>query len=80
MECVICRHGVLEGGSATVVLERGEATLIEVYRAKVPVPGPDRVFWIETGTEKPASCRCSGVRPGGPSTTSTGRRNAQEIG
>ncbi len=28
MECVICRHGILEDGSATVVLERGEATLI----------------------------------------------------
>lgn len=28
MECVICRHGTLENGSATVVLERGEATLI----------------------------------------------------
>ena len=28
MDCVICRHGTLEDGSATVVLERGEATLI----------------------------------------------------
>ncbi len=25
--------------------------LIEVYRAKVPVPDPERVFWIRTGTE-----------------------------
>lgn len=28
MECAICRHGTLENGSATVVLERGEATVI----------------------------------------------------
>jgi YgiT-type zinc finger domain-containing protein len=28
MSCVICRHGILENGSATVVLERGETTLI----------------------------------------------------
>ena len=28
MDCLICRHGTLEDGSATVVLERGEATLI----------------------------------------------------
>ena len=28
MECAICRHGALEGGSVTVVLERGEATVI----------------------------------------------------
>lgn len=28
MKCAICRHGTLENGSATVVLERGEATVI----------------------------------------------------
>ncbi len=28
MECSICRHGDLEDGSVTVVLERGEATVI----------------------------------------------------
>ncbi len=28
MECAICRHGTLEDGRVTVVLERGEATLI----------------------------------------------------
>ncbi len=28
MDCVICRHGTLEEGSTTVVLERGEATVI----------------------------------------------------
>lgn len=28
MDCAICRHGTLEDGSVTVVLERGEATLI----------------------------------------------------
>ena len=28
MHCAICRHGTLEEGSTTVVLERGEVTLI----------------------------------------------------
>ncbi len=28
MKCVICRHGELTDGSTTVILERGEATLI----------------------------------------------------
>ena len=28
MHCAICRHGSLEEGSTTVVLERGEVTLI----------------------------------------------------
>ncbi len=28
MNCAICRHGALESGSATVLLERGEATVI----------------------------------------------------
>ncbi len=28
MSCAICRHGTLESGSATVLLERGEATVI----------------------------------------------------
>ncbi len=28
MECAICRHGTLEKGSTTVLLERGEATVI----------------------------------------------------
>ncbi len=28
MECAICRHGALEDGSVTIVLERGEATVI----------------------------------------------------
>ena len=32
--------------------------LMEVYRARIPVPKPDRVFWIETGTVE---------RPGGMS-------------
>jgi YgiT-type zinc finger domain-containing protein len=28
MACAVCRHGVLEQGSTTIVLERGEMTLI----------------------------------------------------
>jgi len=28
MGCAICRHGTLEQGSTTIVLERGEMTLI----------------------------------------------------
>ncbi len=28
MNCAICRHGALESGSATVVLERGDVTVI----------------------------------------------------
>ena len=28
MSCAICRHGALEPGVATIVLERGEMTLI----------------------------------------------------